>query len=162
MQHQVAQVVTELECARLLVYNAARLVDAKKDVMKEAAMAKLIASGIIRTKILLFINPKSTLRAIIVLCMYRNCTTCHCKMYRLHGRCWIYDRFSSRKILQRFEDRHYIWGHKQYAAVNNRKMYTQGILITSLTITGCKSLKLRFTFSLYRLLWLNIKLKSVL
>ncbi|KAL6423676.1 hypothetical protein ACFW04_010289 [Cataglyphis niger] len=44
MQHQIAQVATELECARLLVYNAARLVDAKKDVMKEAAMAKLIAS----------------------------------------------------------------------------------------------------------------------
>lgn len=46
MQHQIAQAVTELECARLLVYNAARLVDAKKDVMKEAAMAKLIASGV--------------------------------------------------------------------------------------------------------------------
>lgn len=45
MQHQIAQVVTELECARLLVYNAARLVDAKKDVIKEAAMAKLFASG---------------------------------------------------------------------------------------------------------------------
>lgn len=45
MQHQIAQAVTEVEYARLLVYNAARLVDAKKDVMKEAAMAKLIASG---------------------------------------------------------------------------------------------------------------------
>jgi len=44
LQHQVAQVATELECARLLVYNAARLVEAKKDVMKEAAMAKLFAS----------------------------------------------------------------------------------------------------------------------
>ncbi|KZC05997.1 PREDICTED: short/branched chain specific acyl-CoA dehydrogenase, mitochondrial [Dufourea novaeangliae] len=44
MQHQIAQVVTDLECARLLVYNAARLVDAKKDVIKEAAMAKLVAS----------------------------------------------------------------------------------------------------------------------
>ncbi|XP_076651627.1 short/branched chain specific acyl-CoA dehydrogenase, mitochondrial isoform X2 [Halictus rubicundus] len=44
MQHQIAQVVTEIECARLLVYNAARLVDAKQDVMKEAAMAKLVAS----------------------------------------------------------------------------------------------------------------------
>ncbi|XP_006608134.1 short/branched chain specific acyl-CoA dehydrogenase, mitochondrial [Apis dorsata] len=44
MQHQIAQVVTELESARLLVYNAARLVDMKKDVMKEAAMAKLVAS----------------------------------------------------------------------------------------------------------------------
>ncbi|KAL6263849.1 hypothetical protein P5V15_003930 [Pogonomyrmex californicus] len=44
MQHQIAQAVTDLECARLLVYNAARLVDAKKDVIKEAAMAKLVAS----------------------------------------------------------------------------------------------------------------------
>ncbi|KAI4477386.1 hypothetical protein M0804_012772 [Polistes exclamans] len=44
MQHQIAQVVTELESARLLVYNAARLVDAKKSIMKEAAMAKLVAS----------------------------------------------------------------------------------------------------------------------
>lgn len=44
MQHQIAQVSTELEAARLLVYNAARLVDAKKDIMKEAAMAKLVAS----------------------------------------------------------------------------------------------------------------------
>ncbi|TGZ51985.1 short/branched chain specific acyl-CoA dehydrogenase, mitochondrial [Temnothorax longispinosus] len=44
MQHQIAQTVTELECARLLVYNAARLVDAGKDVMKQAAMAKLVAS----------------------------------------------------------------------------------------------------------------------
>ncbi|CAL7938097.1 unnamed protein product [Xylocopa violacea] len=44
MQHQIAQVVTELEGARLLVYNAARLVDAKKEVQKEAAMAKLVAS----------------------------------------------------------------------------------------------------------------------
>ncbi|XP_071566819.1 short/branched chain specific acyl-CoA dehydrogenase, mitochondrial isoform X2 [Temnothorax nylanderi] len=44
MQHQIARTVTELECARLLVYNAARLVDAEKDVMKQAAMAKLVAS----------------------------------------------------------------------------------------------------------------------
>lgn len=44
LQHQIAQVATDLEAARLLVYNAARLVDAKKDVMKEAAMAKLVAS----------------------------------------------------------------------------------------------------------------------
>ncbi|XP_066586125.1 short/branched chain specific acyl-CoA dehydrogenase, mitochondrial-like [Prorops nasuta] len=44
MQHQIAQVATELESARLLVYNAARLVEAKQDFMKEAAMAKLVAS----------------------------------------------------------------------------------------------------------------------
>ncbi|KAF7382580.1 hypothetical protein HZH68_015499 [Vespula germanica] len=44
MQHQIAQITTDLESARLLVYNAARLVDAKKSIMKEAAMAKLVAS----------------------------------------------------------------------------------------------------------------------
>lgn len=44
LQHQIAQLATELECARLLVYNAARLVEAKKDVTKEAAMAKIFAS----------------------------------------------------------------------------------------------------------------------
>jgi short/branched chain acyl-CoA dehydrogenase len=38
--------VTEVECARLLVYNAARLVEAKKDVKKEAAMAKYYASEV--------------------------------------------------------------------------------------------------------------------
>ncbi|XP_046739468.1 short/branched chain specific acyl-CoA dehydrogenase, mitochondrial [Diprion similis] len=44
MQHQIAQAVTEVESARLLVYNAARLVEAKKPFAKEAAMAKLVAS----------------------------------------------------------------------------------------------------------------------
>lgn len=44
VQHQIAQAMTELECARLLVYNAARLVEAEEDVIKEAAMAKLFAS----------------------------------------------------------------------------------------------------------------------
>lgn len=44
LQHQIALAATELECARLLVYNAARLVEAKKDFVKEAAMAKLFAS----------------------------------------------------------------------------------------------------------------------
>ncbi|CAB0036407.1 unnamed protein product [Trichogramma brassicae] len=46
LQHQIAQIAIEVEAARLLVYNAARLVDAKKDVMKEAAMAKYYASEI--------------------------------------------------------------------------------------------------------------------
>ncbi|XP_019700201.1 short/branched chain specific acyl-CoA dehydrogenase, mitochondrial-like [Harpegnathos saltator] len=44
LQHEVAQMVTDVECARLMVYNAARLVEAKKDIMKEASMAKLVAS----------------------------------------------------------------------------------------------------------------------
>jgi alkylation response protein AidB-like acyl-CoA dehydrogenase len=44
MQFQFADLATEIECARLLVYNAARLKDAKKPFLKEAAMAKLKSS----------------------------------------------------------------------------------------------------------------------
>ncbi|XP_063975917.1 short/branched chain specific acyl-CoA dehydrogenase, mitochondrial [Diachasmimorpha longicaudata] len=44
MQHQIAQVATELHAARLLVYNAARKVEAKQEFTKDAAMAKLVAS----------------------------------------------------------------------------------------------------------------------
>lgn len=45
MQHQIATAVTQLEAARLLVYNAARLREAGLPFMKEAAMAKYYASG---------------------------------------------------------------------------------------------------------------------
>lgn len=45
MQHQIARAVTEVETARLLVYNTARLVDAGLPFVKEAAMAKYYASG---------------------------------------------------------------------------------------------------------------------
>ena len=44
VQFQIAQMRTELEAARLLVYNAARLKDAQKDFIEAAAMAKLYAS----------------------------------------------------------------------------------------------------------------------
>jgi acyl-CoA dehydrogenase len=44
MQFQLAEMATEIEAARLLVYNAARLKDAGMDFLKEAAMAKLTAS----------------------------------------------------------------------------------------------------------------------
>ena len=46
MQHQVATVATEIEAARLLVYNAARRKEAKLAFAKEAAMAKLYASEV--------------------------------------------------------------------------------------------------------------------
>lgn len=45
MQHQIAVAVTQLEAARLMVYNAARLREAGLPFMKEAAMAKYYASG---------------------------------------------------------------------------------------------------------------------
>jgi butyryl-CoA dehydrogenase/short/branched chain acyl-CoA dehydrogenase len=46
MQFQYAQVATEIEAARLMVYNAARLKDAKKPFIKQAAMAKLYSSEV--------------------------------------------------------------------------------------------------------------------
>jgi alkylation response protein AidB-like acyl-CoA dehydrogenase len=46
IQFQVAQAATELEAARLMVYNAARLKDAGHDIAREGAMAKLFASQV--------------------------------------------------------------------------------------------------------------------
>jgi len=44
VQHNLARIATEIEAARLLVYNAARLRDAGQPFAKEAAMAKLASS----------------------------------------------------------------------------------------------------------------------
>ena len=46
VQFQIAQMAVEIEAARLLVYNAARLKDEGKVFVKEAAMAKLFASQV--------------------------------------------------------------------------------------------------------------------
>ena len=46
VQFQIAQAATELEAARLIVYNAARLKDAGQPFTKEAAMAKLFSSQV--------------------------------------------------------------------------------------------------------------------
>ena len=44
IQFQIAQAATELEAARLMVYNAARLRAVGQDISREGAMAKLYAS----------------------------------------------------------------------------------------------------------------------
>jgi len=44
LQFQLAEMATELEAARLMVYNAARMKDARQNFVKEAAMAKLFSS----------------------------------------------------------------------------------------------------------------------
>ena len=44
MQFQLAEMATEIEAARLMVYNAARLRDSGREFRKEAAMAKYFAS----------------------------------------------------------------------------------------------------------------------
>jgi butyryl-CoA dehydrogenase/short/branched chain acyl-CoA dehydrogenase len=46
MQFQLAEMATEIEAARLMVYNAARLKDARLEFLKEAAMCKYFASHV--------------------------------------------------------------------------------------------------------------------
>lgn len=46
MQHQMADVATDIEAARLLVYNSARIKESGLPHIKEAAMAKLFASNV--------------------------------------------------------------------------------------------------------------------
>ena len=46
VQFALAEMATDIEAARLLVYNAARLKDAKLDYVREAAMAKYFASQV--------------------------------------------------------------------------------------------------------------------
>jgi len=46
IQHQIAQSATDIEAARLMVYNAARLKDSGKPFIQQAAMAKLFSSQV--------------------------------------------------------------------------------------------------------------------
>ena len=46
MQHQYANLATQIEAAKLLVYNAARLKESGQSFIKEAAMAKYYASEV--------------------------------------------------------------------------------------------------------------------
>jgi short-chain 2-methylacyl-CoA dehydrogenase len=46
VQFQVAQIATELEAARLMVYNAARMKDSGENFLMQAAMAKLFTSQV--------------------------------------------------------------------------------------------------------------------
>lgn len=46
VQFQIAQAATDVEAARLMVYNAARLKDAGQDIAREGAMAKLFSSQV--------------------------------------------------------------------------------------------------------------------
>ena len=46
IQFQIAQMATEIEAVRMMVYNAARMKDAGMNFVKEAAMTKLFASQV--------------------------------------------------------------------------------------------------------------------
>lgn len=56
VQFQIARAATDLEAARLLVYNAARLRDAGQPFLKEAAMAKLFSSEVAESVSSLAVN----------------------------------------------------------------------------------------------------------
>ena len=56
VQFQIARAATELEAARLLVYNAARLRDAGQPFLKEAAMCKIFSSEVAESVSSLAVN----------------------------------------------------------------------------------------------------------
>ena len=56
VQHQLARAATEIEAARLLVYNAARLRDAKLPFLTEAAMCKIFSSEVAERTASLAVN----------------------------------------------------------------------------------------------------------
>jgi len=56
VQHQIARAATELEAARLLVYNAARLRDAGAPFLTEAAMCKIFSSEVAERTASLAVN----------------------------------------------------------------------------------------------------------
>jgi alkylation response protein AidB-like acyl-CoA dehydrogenase len=56
VQHQLARAATEVEAARLLVYNAARLRDARLPFLTEAAMCKIFSSEVAERVASLAIN----------------------------------------------------------------------------------------------------------
>ena len=56
MQHQIARAATDIEAARLLVYNAARLRDARQPFLTEAAMCKIFSSEVAERTASLAVN----------------------------------------------------------------------------------------------------------
>jgi alkylation response protein AidB-like acyl-CoA dehydrogenase len=56
VQHQIARAATDIEAARLLVYNAARLRDAKQPFLTEAAMCKVFSSEVAERTASLAVN----------------------------------------------------------------------------------------------------------
>ena len=56
VQHQIARAATDLEAARLLVYNAARLREEQRPFLTEAAMCKLYASEVAERAASLAVN----------------------------------------------------------------------------------------------------------
>ena len=95
VQFQIAQAATELEAARLMVYNAARLKDAGHDIVREGAMAKLFASQV--------------------------CERVTSVCLELFGGYGYTTDYPGREVLSRRQDRHDLRRHVQHAAADHRE-----------------------------------------
>eukprot|EP00158_Paraphelidium_tribonemae_P003120 Partr_v1_DN25895_c0_g2_i1_m2494 putative acyl-CoA dehydrogenase len=76
MQHQYAQAAVEIEAARLLTYNAARLKEAGQPFVKEAAMAKLYSSQVaekVSSRCVEWMGVEGFTRELPVEKFYRDC-----------------------------------------------------------------------------------------
>ncbi len=95
IQFQIAQMATEIEAARLMVYNAARMKDAGIPFVKEAAMAKLFCSQVAERVTSLAIE--------------------------IYGGYGFHQRLSRRKILARFKDWQNLRRHFEHATGDHRQ-----------------------------------------
>ncbi len=95
MQFQLAEMATEIEAARLMVYNAARLKDAGAPFLKEAAMCKYVSSDV---------AERVASRAVEI---YRRVRLC--------------EGLSGREALPRRQDRQDLRGYVVHAAPDDRK-----------------------------------------
>jgi alkylation response protein AidB-like acyl-CoA dehydrogenase len=94
VQHQLARAATEIEAARLLVYNAARLRDAGQPFLTEAAMCKIFSSEVAERVTSLAVN-----------------------LFGGNGS----SRTTRREAVSRREDRTDLRGHVQPAAPDHRQ-----------------------------------------
>ena len=95
VQFQLARAATELEAARLLVYNAARLRDARRPFLREAAMCKLFAS-----------EAAERVTSLAV---------------QLHGGNGYTQGLPGREAVSRRQDRPDLRGHVEHAAADDRQ-----------------------------------------
>ena len=95
IQFQIAQMATEIEAARMLLYNCARMKDAGMNFVKEAAMTKLLLLAGRRAR---GVAVRRNLRRL-----------------RLH------QRLSGGEILPRLQDRQDLRRHLQHAAADHRQ-----------------------------------------
>ncbi len=95
IQFQIAQMATEIEAARMLLYNCARMKDAGMTFLKEAAMTKLLLLAGGRARGLAVRRDLRRLR--------------------------IHQGLSGGEILPRLEDRQDLRRHEQHAAADHRQ-----------------------------------------